>query len=193
MTRLLTILTEGFADWETTMLNAVAHGFYRAETAYASPEGRPVTSMGGLQVTPGFALEQVDVTAFDALVVCGGTAWRGPNPPDIAGIVTTAHRAGRVVAGICDGTWALARTGLLDGVGHTSNGAGYLDDTGYVGKPNYRDEPGAVTDQRVITAPATAPVAFMAAVLAAIGLADDQLHYYIGLHARQFGGLARAA
>lgn len=30
MPRIVTILTEGFADWETTLLNAVAKGFYRA-------------------------------------------------------------------------------------------------------------------------------------------------------------------
>ena len=29
MTTILTILTEGFADWETTLLIAVAHSFYK--------------------------------------------------------------------------------------------------------------------------------------------------------------------
>ena len=52
MPRMVTILTQGFADWETTLLNAVAKGFYRAETAYASPGGRPVTSMGVITVSP---------------------------------------------------------------------------------------------------------------------------------------------
>ncbi len=193
MTRLVTILTESFADWETTMLNAVAKGFYGAKTAYASPGGKPVTSMGGMRVAPDMALEDIDVSGLDALIVCGGASWKGGNAPDISAVVLAAHRAGKVVGGICDGTFALARTGLLDSVAHTSNGVGYLDETGYGGKGRYRDVPGAVTDHRVITAPATAPVAFMAAVLEAAGVADDQLRYYLGLHARQFDGLAKAA
>lgn len=52
MTTIVTILTEGFADWETTLLNAVAHAFYKLETKYATPDGKPVTSAGGLRITP---------------------------------------------------------------------------------------------------------------------------------------------
>ena len=55
MTRILTILTEGFADWETSLLNAAARSFYGVETQYATPGGRPVTSSGGMVVTPGLA------------------------------------------------------------------------------------------------------------------------------------------
>ena len=43
MTKIVTILTEGFADWETSLLNAVAHAYYKVETMYATPGGRPVT------------------------------------------------------------------------------------------------------------------------------------------------------
>ncbi|RYD92982.1 MAG: hypothetical protein EOP61_24470 [Sphingomonadales bacterium] len=52
MTKIVTILTDGFADWETTLLNAVAHGYYKVETHYATPGGKPVTSSGGMRVTP---------------------------------------------------------------------------------------------------------------------------------------------
>ena len=37
MTRIVTVLTEGFADWETSLLNAVAHSFYGGQTLYATP------------------------------------------------------------------------------------------------------------------------------------------------------------
>jgi hypothetical protein len=36
-------------------------------------------------------------------------------------------------------------------------------------------------------------VSFMAAVMEALGAADDQLAYYVGLHAAQYGGKAGAA
>jgi putative intracellular protease/amidase len=192
MTKIVTLLTNEFADWETTLLNAVGKGFYGFETAYATPDGKPVTSVGGMKVTPDMALGDVKPEDFDALVICGGGAWKQPGAPDITDAAKRFHDAKKVVAGICDGTFALAKTGLLDTVAHTSNGAGYLDETGYHGKAHYRDTPEAVTDRKIVTAPGTAPVSFMAAVMKALGVADDQLQYYVGLHAAQYGGAANA-
>lgn len=187
MTTIVIILTEGFADWETTLLGAVAHGFYKADVRYAAPGGRQVLSSGGMKVTPDMALEAVDVAALDALVVCGGTIWQTPEAPDLTHLLNDAQEYGKVVAAICDGTVAAARTGILDKVRHTSNGAGYLDASGYAGKALYQDVPHAMSDGRVVTASATAPVSFMAEVMKAVGLADEQLDYYVAMHAAQYG------
>ena len=193
MTTIVTILTEGFADWETAMLNAVAHGYYKAETLFASPRGAAVTSSGGMVVKPGMALEDIDLDAIDALVVSGGTIWQRPEAPDLTAILKAAHDKGKVIGLICDATLAAAKTGLLDNIAHTSNGAGYLDGTGYKGKSLYRDVPYAVSEKKVITAPATAPVSFMAEIMRALGLADDNLDFYLGMHAAEHGGRAKAA
>lgn len=186
MTTIVTVLTEGFADWETTLLNAVAHAFYKLDVLYATPDGKPVKSSGGMRVMADLSIDQIDLEAVDAVVFCGGSAWQSPGAPDIAKLAKAAAKKGRVVAGICDGTMALARTGLLDDIAHTSNGAGYLDVTDYKGKSYYRDVPHAVADGRIITAPGTAPVSFMEAVMKALGKGDDDLAYYVGLHAAQF-------
>jgi len=186
MTTIVTVLTDGFADWETTLLNAVAHAFYKLDTLYATPDGKPVTSAGGMRVMGDMAIAKIDPGAVDALVLCGGTAWQSPGAPEILKLARQAARKGKVVAGICDATVALARTGLLDDIAHTSNGAGYLDVTNYQGQSYYRDVPHAVTDGRIITAPGTAPVSFMEAVMTALGKGQDDLAYYVGLHAAQF-------
>ncbi len=186
MTRIVTILTEGFADWETTLLNAVAHAYYNVETVYATPGGRPVTSTGGLRIMPDMAAEEVKPAEFDAVIVCGGTAWQSDAPPDIAPLLHATKDSGTLLGLICDATWAAARAGILDEVRHTSNGAGYLDPTGYKGSALYRDTPAAVTDHRIVTAAGTSPVAFMTAVMEGLGLANDDLSYYVGLHARQY-------
>ena len=70
MTRIVTILTEGFADWETTLLNAVARSYYKVETNYATPGGQPVTSMGGMRMTPDWMRITVPVPTWVATIVC---------------------------------------------------------------------------------------------------------------------------
>jgi putative intracellular protease/amidase len=190
MTTIVTILTEGFADWETGVLNGVAVGFYKATALYATPGGKPVTSTGGMKVNPDLALEDVDVNALDAIVVCGGAIWQTPEAPDLTDVLQRAHEAGKVIGAICDGTVATARTGLLDNVAHTSNGVGYLDGTGYKGKSHYRDVPHAVADKRIVTAAATAPVSFMQTIMHQLGIADDQLDHYVGMHAAQYAKAA---
>ena len=50
MTTIVTILTEGFADWETACSTAWRR-LLRGQGAYATPGGKPVTSTGGMKVT----------------------------------------------------------------------------------------------------------------------------------------------
>lgn len=186
MTKIVTILTEGFADWETTLLNAVTHAYYKVETMYATPGGKQVTSSGGLRVTPDMAAEDVKPELFDAVIICGGTAWQSDAPPDLAALMQETRDKGMLLGLICDATWAAAKAGILDDIRHTSNGAGYLDPTGYRGGTLYRDTAAAVTDHRVVTAAGTSPVAFMTAIMEGLGLAGDDLSYYVGLHAAQY-------
>lgn len=181
MTRIVTLLTPGFADWETALLNAVAHSFYQVETRFATPGADPVTSSGGMRVVPDLAMEEIRMAEFDALVISGGSIWKSEAQPDLSPLIADARNYQKLIAGICDATVALARTGLLDDFDHTSNGAGYLDDSGYHGKSHYRDVPNAVRDRLVVTAPSTAPASFMAEVLRGLGLGDASLDFYVGM------------
>ena len=185
MTTIVTVLTPGFADWETALLNAVSHSFYGIETHFATPGGRPVISSGGMRVTPNLAIEAIDPSQLDALVVCGGEAWSKDDAPDLAELLRRTRDAGKTVAGICDGTLALARSGVLDAVAHTSNSTDNLTQTGYPGALHYQDQPSAVVDGKIVTAPGTAPVSFMAGVMETLGLKDDNLKFYLGLHAAE--------
>ena len=101
-------------------------------------------------------------------------------------MLRAAKAKGKLVGLICDGTVAGARAGLLDTVRHTSNGAGYLDFTGYAGAAHYRDTAAAVSDGGIVTAAGTSPVSFMAALMDGLGLADENLHIYVKMHASQF-------
>jgi putative intracellular protease/amidase len=185
MTTLVTILTPGFADWETALLNAGARDYYRLETRFATPGGEPVTSAGGLKVMPHMAVEEIDVETVDAVIVNGGNAWSSQDAPDLSELLRRAHAAGKIVGGICDGVSALARAGLLDTVRHTANGPESLPDTGYAGEAHFVGSSRAVFDGRIVTAPGTAPVSFMGAVLEALGLRTGDLDFYLGLYAAE--------
>ena len=192
MTRAITILTENFADWETALLNSTARLYYGFYTQFATPGGLPVTSSGGMLVTPQLALEEISLDDLDLLMVCGGSSWHSGKAPDLTPLLRAARAKGVVLAGICDGTRVLAQAGVLDNVRHTSNCAANLADTGYAGAGQYQDVPWAVADQRIITAPGTAPVTFTAEVLRTLGIHDDNLAAYLALHGAEHGQAHRA-
>ena len=130
MTTIVTLLPPEFADWETALINGAGRSFYDFETRYATPDGAPVTSMGGLQVTPDMGFAELDPKTFDVLLICGGEGWR--KGAEVGDVAARAHAAGKVVGAICDGVWALARTGLIDARPHTGNGAKEVADSGKV-------------------------------------------------------------
>ncbi len=192
MTSAITILTDNFADWETALLNSTARLYYGFYTRFATPGGQPVTSSGGMLVTPQLALEDISLDELDLLMVCGGSSWQSGKAPDLTALLRAAQAKNIVLAGICDGTRVLAQAGVLDNVRHTSNSAANLLETGYAGAALYQDVPWAVADQRIITAPGTAPVSFTAEVLRALGIADDNLADYLAMHGAEHGQANRA-
>ena len=70
---------------------------------------------------------------------------------------------------------------------------GFLDQTGYRGAALYQSGAQAVLADRIVTAAGTSPVSFMARIMEALGMADENLDFYIGLHAAQFATMQKAA
>ncbi|MDQ1154733.1 DJ-1/PfpI family protein [Brevundimonas sp. SORGH_AS_0993] len=193
MTAIVTLLTPDYADWETALIMAAARSHYGFETLFAAPDGEEVVSAGGLLVVPNLSIDDIDVEDVDAILVNGGSIWREPNAPDVSDLLRQAHGAGKTVGGICDGTLALARAGLLDHVAHTANGPDSLSVVGYGGGAHYRDQPQAVLADRIVTAPGTAPVSFMGAVLASLGLKSAELDAYLRLFGAEHSPRVSAA
>jgi putative intracellular protease/amidase len=158
------------ADWETGY--ATAHirrrswqrepGRYSITTV--GPAREPVTTMGGMRITPDIALDELQPSGSAMLILAGGDTW---GEDAMAGFRAAARRflaAGVPVAAICGATFGLALEGLLDDRAHTSNAAGYLAFTGYAGGDRFVDEP-VVTDGDLITASGVAPVHFARAIV----------------------------
>ena len=153
---------------------------------------KPVQSAGGMQVTPDGALTKALAAESDALILVGGTIWR-EILPDIAAFLKVAKSHGTLIAAICDATRALAGAGFLNNVKHTANDADTLDVPGYEGDLRFSQSSAAIRDERIVTAPGTGPVSFMAEVLRGLGLGDANLDFYVGMMAAEHGAMKRAA
>lgn len=159
------------ADWEVGF--ATAHinkqdwqrepGRYAVVTVGETAE--PVTTMGGVRITPDMTLGELRPQDSAMLILAGADTWLDGGNTAFARKAREFLDAGVPVAAICGATGGLAAEGLLDDRRHTSNAAEYLAAVGYGGGDHYADAP-AVTDGDLITASATAPVEFAREVLA---------------------------
>ncbi|SFV37819.1 DJ-1/PfpI family protein [Devosia crocina] len=163
------ILTDRYSDWEIGHLAGLGGAFFGADLRFVSPSGGALRSVAGLPLSETARFEPQE---SGVVVICGSPVWEGQGAPDIGVPLRQSLANGCVLAGICGGTIALARAGLLDEVAHTSNGPGYLDQLvpGYRGQSRYVDQSGALRDGNLITAPAPAPASFAYEVLVAAGL-----------------------
>jgi putative intracellular protease/amidase len=180
MARLGLILAPGFADWEYAFIAGTASPFYGIDVRFFAPTTGQFRSQGGLAVTVDSSLQQCLDWKPNVVVVIGGMIWERAEAPDIGSCLNASRSGGATIAGICGGTLALARAGLLDAVPHTSNSADFLQQNAmdYKGRALYRSSPAAVVADRIITAPGTAPVSFTCAVFEGAGLAAESISQF---------------
>ncbi|KQZ63163.1 thiamine biosynthesis protein ThiJ [Rhizobium sp. Root149] len=187
MTRIALALTEDYADWEPALLMAAARGYLGVEIVTASPDGRPVTSMGGLRVLVDTDYASLDPALFDALVISGGLIWEKGEAPAFNELIHQFRAQGKVVAGICAAASVLAGSGILDSVRHTGNSlTSHQAHGGYHGEAHYQNQPQAVSDQGVITAPGTSPFTFAREILKALGLWTEEAEAELNGFAAEF-------
>jgi putative intracellular protease/amidase len=120
---------------------------------------KPVTTIGGLHITPDTTIARLKPGTSAMLVLPGGEKWDRKKNIEAAQLAGEYLAKDLPVAAICGATAGLARAGLLDEVPHTSNSRDYIAATGYGGGAYYRDEP-AVTAGNLITASAMSPLEF---------------------------------
>lgn len=186
MPTIVTILTQIYADWECAPTMAVARTYYGFDVMTATPDGKPVTSAGGLKVTPDMAIKDIKPDALDVLLINGGQTWEGDNAPDIGALLTKTHESGKTIGAICAATRALAETGLLNAHPHTSNNLEFLQTIkGYNGSAHYVETAKAINSNRLITAAGTSPMSFMQKIMECLGKGGPELDFYLNLHAAQ--------
>jgi protease I len=139
-----------------------------AEVVLAGLGAPRYTGKHGLPAEPDAAADDLDMDAFDALLVVGGWA------PDklrrseaVLELVRAADRDGKLLGVICHGGWVPASAGVLKGRTMTCT-PGIKDDVSNAGA-TYVDEP-VVVDGNLVTArrPPDLP-AYGAALVRALG------------------------
>jgi putative intracellular protease/amidase len=156
----------------------------RFDVVTVAEQREPITTMGGLRLTPDILLAELDSADSDLLVLPGSEMWDAGGGGAFAAAAGRFLGAGVPVAAICGATAGLARVGLLDDRRHTSAAAEYLAATGYAGGGRYVDER-AVVDGDLITAGPQSPVQFARATLGRLGLASTAtLEAYEGVFHR---------
>lgn len=166
------------ADWEVGYVTAELNSgrFYKegispSKVVTVGLEKTPITTMGGLKVIPDISLDECRIENADALILPGGDTWTESIHQPILQVAEQCVEEGILVAAICGATMGLAKAGLLNSRGHTSNDLEYLKMVcpTYTGEQHYRVE-SVVTDGKLITASGIAPLEFSAHVLRALGV-----------------------
>jgi putative intracellular protease/amidase len=168
------LIFDGFADWEPAHAFCQIRKSDKHDVLTAGFSDRPVTSMGGLKITPDTTLAEVDPSDIAFFMLPGGDMWeREPNQA-VQTLLQRLHEENVLIGAICAATLEIARAGLTRGLRHTSNARSYLKAM----VPSYRDDAFyedelAVTDQRIITASGLGSVEFAREVIRCLKLYSD--------------------
>jgi protease I len=110
------VAKQNFRDEELAEPRTVLRDAGAKVTIAASSTRESVGMLGRVKVRPEITLDQVDPTAYDAIVFVGGQGaseyWNDKTAHRIA---TEAYAAGKIVAAICIAPVTLANAGLLKG------------------------------------------------------------------------------
>ncbi|MDQ2585931.1 DJ-1/PfpI family protein [Saccharothrix yanglingensis] len=180
---------DGLADWEFGHVAAGVNnpafqrspGRHRIRTVAAAPD--PVTTIGGVRITPDLVLDDVAPAGSGMLVLPGGDSWEGGGNAPFAVAARRWLEAGVPVAAICGAVAGLAAEGLLDDRPHTGNAVEELSSApGYGGAALFRPER-AVRSGGLVTAGGASALEFAREVFAELDLyTPEVLEAWYGLH-----------
>ena len=170
------LLFNGYSDWEIAYVMPELKKSRDYVLKTFTIDGNPVTSVGGLNVSPDTSLQELYANGdLAAIILAGGEAWEKNEIQGIDELVRKAADENKIVAAICAATTYLGKLGLLDNIKHTSNDLKYLKYyvPEYKGENNYQPA-FAVTDKNIITANGTAPVEFAREIFKALKLYNEE-------------------
>ncbi|HEX4742160.1 MAG TPA: DJ-1/PfpI family protein [Caulobacteraceae bacterium] len=167
MTKVIAFFQPRWAEWEAGSVLPLLKLFFKADVNIVTPDGAPVTSIGGIRAGADGAFTDVAPDDADVFIAIGSDAWINYHDDRYFEVLRNALERGRVVGTICAATIGAARAGVFNSRSHTSNGRGWLQQhvPDYAGAALYEDVAHAVSDDRLVTAPGSAPNTFASEIL----------------------------
>lgn len=166
MANIAVVMVDGVADWEIGVVLPAAREWFGDQVAIASIDGQPLQSIGGVRITPEFALSDLAPLQADLWILPGSERWQAGEIPGLSGLLVERVQQQRPVAAICGATLAFAYAGLLDERAHTSNALAFFAGArGAVRRRRALSPRKVVSADGVITAPGTSPVNFALACM----------------------------
>ncbi|MDP1835746.1 MAG: DJ-1/PfpI family protein [Chlamydiales bacterium] len=166
-------------DWGVSY--AIAHinspkfqktpGRYQIKTVGDSFE--PIITAGGVRIAPDLTLDMLEPEDSRMLILPGGDSAAAGGIDRFVKLAGRFLSVGVPVAAICGSTVALAKSGLLDELPHTSNAQVQLEMVGYKGSSHYQDDKLAVTAGCLITAGGIAAVEFAFEIFRKLDMYSD--------------------
>lgn len=168
------LVFDGLADWEPAHALCEVNKSGRFDVVTVGFSGEPVSTMGGLRLTPEVTIGEVNPAAAGIFVMPGGEMWEQKSDENLINLLHRLHAENVPIGAICGATLEIARAGLTHGTRHTSNTREYLKAMvpDYGDADFYVDEL-AVTDKNVITASGLGGVEFGREVIRQLGIYDE--------------------
>jgi len=180
------LIFDGMADWEAAHAMCEINKSGKYEVVTVGFSAAPVSTMGGLEITPEATIKDVNPDEACILIMPGGDMWEQNTDGGITHLLRRLSARQVPIGAICGATLAIARAGLTHKRRHTSNAKEYLktmvpeyEDEGF-----YADEL-AVTDQKIITASGLGSVEFGREVIRALDIyseADTEVWFEMFKH-----------
>jgi 4-methyl-5(b-hydroxyethyl)-thiazole monophosphate biosynthesis len=147
--KILVPIAEGFEEIEAVTIIDVMRRADLEVTVAGLGTSSPILGSRGIRVQPDVALEDLDPTGFDVIVLPGGLGCTEAFMGDegVLASLRTHHGAGKLTAAICAAPMVLAKAGLIDGVPVTSHPAV----RGNLGNAEVCDSPRVIQSGNVMT------------------------------------------
>src|SRR5215468_11599529 len=168
------LVFDGLADWELAHALCEINKSGKFDVVSVGFSDKPVTTMGGLKLSPDISLNEVTAAGACIFMLPGGDMWERESHENLKTLLRRLHAERVPIGAICGATLEVARAGLTKNILHTSHSKEYLKAivADYSDESFYVDEL-AVADQNVITASGLGCVEFAREVIKQLKLYNE--------------------
>jgi putative intracellular protease/amidase len=180
------LVFDGLADWELAHALCEINKSGKFEVVSVGFSDQPVTTMGGVKISPDITLDDAKPDDAAIFMLPGGDMWERESHENLKTHLRRLHAEKVPIGAICGATLEMARAGLTREIRHTSNSKDYLKAivADYSDEGFYVDEL-AVTDRNIITASGLGCVEFAREVIRQLNIyseADTQIWFAMFKH-----------